>query len=218
MKKVDEIFIYPTDTVWGIGGNIFSKDIYDQIAIIKKTRFDKPLTIMFSDLRDFYLWFHFPIELQENTEFFKSFFLLETTIGIPREWLRKEVPYWIHQGSPYISVRCLENCIVKEIWKITQSPIFTTSLNLTGHPPITNRKAALDFKAVYAPNAQVINFGENSLDEFQLSGAPSTTISINLKANGWNFGVWRKGKRWNEINDFLLKNFPNVMIIQNESE
>ena len=45
----DTVFIYPTDTVWGIGGSIWSQDAYDKVCDIKGTGRGKPLSIIVSD-------------------------------------------------------------------------------------------------------------------------------------------------------------------------
>ena len=53
LSKENGVLIYPTDTVWGIGGCILSKKNYDEINIIKKINTNKPVSILFSLYRSY---------------------------------------------------------------------------------------------------------------------------------------------------------------------
>ncbi len=71
-KISTKLFIYPTDTVWGIGSNIYDEASFKEIARIKKTTTDKPLSIMFTDLSELKKSFRFPVEM--NEEWLRLFF------------------------------------------------------------------------------------------------------------------------------------------------
>ena len=84
MKLNDEsVFIYPTDTVWGIGASIRSKAAREKINVIKRSPDDKPLSIMFTDIKTLYNSFNFPDGM--SVSWLRNFFKLESTLGLPLE-------------------------------------------------------------------------------------------------------------------------------------
>lgn len=165
MNSTSKIFIYPTDTVWGIGSNIYDEDAHHEIARIKKSAEDKPLSIMFTDLTELMRSFCLPEQMDEK--WLRAFFQMESTLGLPLSSARILIPSWVHGGSDMVSIRFLEAADLREI----RPPFFTTSLNLTGRPPITNYQEASEFRAKYAPQAQLLGSPAHNL-----SGQASTII------------------------------------------
>ena len=49
--KKNGIVIYPTETVYGIGANIFSTTALEKVFAIKKRDKDKPVSVAVSDLK-----------------------------------------------------------------------------------------------------------------------------------------------------------------------
>jgi L-threonylcarbamoyladenylate synthase len=190
----DNVFIYPTDTVWGIGGSIFSKKATDLVRSVKKSQELKPLSILFDEIGDFFNYFSFPEKF--DTNFFQKLFTLESTILLPTCWLKREIPSSITGGSSFIGCRCLNDSEITKIVKLVGGPITTTSLNLAGEKPIVNYKQALLFMKKYIPVANIIK--ESEKDEV-LSGTPSTLISY----DGNSFKLFREGTFSYEIKDLL---------------
>lgn len=187
-KNTGQIFIYPTDTVWGIGSTIFDEKAYREIARIKKTTEDKPLSVMFTDLKQLRESFSFPAEMSE--EWLKIFFQMESTLGLPLTTAKILIPAWVHGGSDMISLRCLNDPVLKEM----PPPFFTTSLNITGEAPITTFEKAEEFQKLYAPHARLLgNKGH------KLSGESSTIVFF--KNNEFTF--IRKGRQAESIKDHL---------------
>lgn len=194
----DKIFIYPTDTVWGIGSSIYSKVGYEKIAEIKKSSTDKPLSIMFSSVEDVIRSFELPKDL--SVEWLREFFLLETTLGLPLKLAKIKIPQWATGESTYVSLRCLETNAVQAIYNEIQKPFFTTSLNISGFSPITNFNEAIEFQEKYAPDAQLIT---SNLDQNPcLSGSSSTIIFFN---ENLKYEIKREGKRIEDVKKHLLK-------------
>ncbi|MBI2521923.1 MAG: Sua5/YciO/YrdC/YwlC family protein [Bdellovibrio sp.] len=140
------IYIYPTDTVWGIGASIYDFQAHLRIGEIKKTPADKPVSILMPTLKDVQEYFNLP----ETTNFvlLKEMFKLEVTLGFPLQWMQKEIPSYIFSGSSWVGVRCLEpasmpsiKCLMKEV----SGPITSTSLNYSGEAPITSEVLAREF-------------------------------------------------------------------------
>ena len=108
----EKLFIYPTDTVWGIGGDIFSKDSYERIASIKGHEQKKPLSIVFRDYEMISDLINLPADI--SREWLEKFFSYESTIGLPKSWVKRELPKWICQDSNYITIRCLNSELQKQ--------------------------------------------------------------------------------------------------------
>lgn len=191
--KPDDIFIYPTDTVWGIGASIYSEEGYKKIAAIKKTSEHKPLSIMFTDINEFYKSFTFPSEI--NLSWLKKYFCLESTLGMPLASSKILIPSWVTQGSDIVSVRVLEESpVLKSISRDLSAPFFTTSLNVTGEAPIIDFEAAFNFQKKHAGEAYF--YGDSSQN---LSGHSSTII---FYRNG-EFQIIRAGRKMEEIKEHL---------------
>lgn len=191
----DQVIIYPTDTVWGLGGSVFSQKAYDEIALIKKTNHTKPLSIMFSSIEMICEYFTLPDFM--NEQWLKEFFSLETTLGLPLSFLKKEFPAWLTAKSPMVSIRFVDSDLIKKVGESFKTPFFTTSLNLTKEAPIINFKAALEFRNMHAPGLLI--FGDES---HQLSGESSTIVFYDPDKK-INFQIIRSGRNILEIQKLI---------------
>ena len=194
--KKDDTFIYPTDTVWGIGCSIYSELGHTRIAAIKNTSSNKPISIMFSSVSEIYSHFDFPKQL--SLAWLEHFFSLETTLGFPLKTAKIKIPQWATGDSEFVSVRCIKSDIIKFIYQDLQAPFFTTSLNITGSPPIISLAHAKQFQKTYALDS--LFFGSNTNDN--LSGLSSTIVFIN---ENLNFEIKREGCKIQEVKNHLSK-------------
>lgn len=185
----DQIYIYPTDTVWGIGCDMYSKVGFQEIARIKNTANTKPLSILFTDIDQVLKSFSFPQKI--TREWLEYFFSQESTLGVPTNWAKIEIPPWAHKNSEYISLRCLSSEPLKTLYKKIGNPFFTTSLNLQGEPPIRIEEDAKKFCARFCPDAIIVE-GKNIL----MSGNSSTMIFLD---ESLNFHVQREGQKLKEL-------------------
>lgn len=190
MSEVNQIFIYPTDTVWGIGANIFSESAQLEIAKIKQTESGKPLSVLFSSYSQLEDYVDLPIV--EDIDW-KTFFSLESTLLIPSEHF-ETLPKWINYDSPFVGIRLLENEAMSKIHHLCDKPITTTSLNLHGNDPILKLEEAVEFMYEHCPHAILID---------DLSLAPSGQASTILKFNGLEFTFLREGTKIEEIKNAI---------------
>lgn len=184
----NRIFIYPTDTVWGIGSGIHQSENYQQICKIKKITPGRPFSLLFSSLDMICEYINIPGKF--NLAWLQKFFQLETTICIPEQFIQnKMIPKWIYQGSDLVGIRCLELDFFVGLTDLVKGPILSTSLNLTNHNPITNLKDAIEFKNNHAPDAEI---WMSNGDPVIPSGHSSTVISLDLKGNISTIrkGIW----------------------------
>lgn len=200
MKKIkqDDVFIYPTDTVWGIGCSIYSESGYERIAEIKLTSKSKPLSIMFASADEVIESFRLPEEITKS--WLEEFFKLETTLGIPLSLAKIRVPKWATGESDFVSIRCLSTPVIQIIHDEIKAPFFSTSLNLTGEPPITKTEGAKKFHQQYASETILIE----STDDKDLSGTSSTIVFI---TESLNFEIKREGRKIHEVKEHLMKLF-----------
>lgn len=188
MNIQSSVTIYPTDTVWGIGASIYDQNAYKEIARIKKTNEDKPLSVMFTDIDHLMKSFVFPKEMTK--EWLTTFFTMESTLGMPLALAKIRITPWVHGKSDMVSIRLSSN----ENLKVMPAPFFTTSLNITGQPPITTLADAEIFWQVHAPLAKFISSSAQ-----KLSGESSTIIFF--KDN--TFQIIRKGRLIDQIKKHL---------------
>ena len=193
MKLTNEsVFIYPTDTVWGIGASIYSEAAYKKIAAIKKTTTDKPLSIMFTDINALYKSFNFPEHM--SVSWLRNYFKLESSLGLPIRISKISIPSWVTAKSDIVSVRCLDLPVLKPISDALKGPFFSTSLNVTGEDPIINYADAKAFQQSHAKDAEF--FGDST---HNLSGHSSTIVFF----RGNSFEIIREGSKVAEIKKHL---------------
>ncbi len=125
------VLIYPTDTLYGIGGDAHSMEVVERINKIKAVTEFKPMSVIFSDI---------PMikEYCEVSHWQEEF--LNRYLPGPFTFLLK-----LHRPLPVtnnikLGVRIPETTFCHELAEICRKPIVTTSANVTGKPPPFNFK------------------------------------------------------------------------------
>ena len=185
----EKIFVYPTDTVWGIGANIFSEDAQIEIAKIKGTEFNKPLSVLFNSLEQLEKY----VKLPEVNFSWEEFFAIETTLLIEKERFPK-VPRWICHESPLVGIRMLQNEATEKINALCKDPITSTSLNLTGEPVVQKKEEARAFVEDHCPQAHIVDDCT-----FKMSGASSTIVAYQKD----QIKIIREGDRVGDVKNVL---------------
>lgn len=188
-----KVFIYPTDTVWGIG-TLASLDAgSDYIADIKKTGKGKPLSVLFSSIELIKEYFQIPTPISDSwlSDFFKN----ESTLGLPVSWSKGMISKSVYAGMPHVCVRCIEAKEIKELMDQAGGPVLTTSVNETGHPPAKTHEEALKFKQDFVPEATFIE-----LEELCPSGHSSTMVLLNENLS-WT--MIREGEKVEQVKKSL---------------
>jgi len=191
----ETIYVYATDTVWGIGGNINSKTVHSNIATIKNTQKNKPISILFSSIEDVFKYVNF--DKTFNEKWLSELFTLEATLGIPKSWWQNNETLWIFENTDYVAIRLLSSKHIKDICNKEKAPIFTTSLNLSGEPPFTNLDQAKTFfenhVLTVSQDAQFVEESNN------LSGHSSTIVFYEED----HFRIIRPGKLEKNVREHL---------------
>jgi L-threonylcarbamoyladenylate synthase len=163
IQKINQgkIFIYPTDTIYGLGCDAENKKSVNKIKSIKSRDKDKPISIIAPSIK----W------IKENCIIPKNLTLSKYLPGPYTLILKKQNPKFLTHISKTetIGIRIPKNQFTKQIQK-SEKPFITTSVNLAGQPPITNINEIP--KKIKEQVDIIINQGP-------LTGKPSTLIINN---------------------------------------
>lgn len=118
------IIIYPTDTVYGIGANIYNENAIKKVYSIKKRDLNKPLSICVSDIDEIDKIAY----IDHNSRKFINKLLPGPFTVILNK--KENVPDILTAGSDKIGVRIPDSKICSLI--SSEFPITTTSANLSG--------------------------------------------------------------------------------------
>lgn len=130
------VVLYPTDTVYGLGANIFDSSAVRRVFEIKKRSFLKPLSILISDIGAIDLVARASNEQKKVINNYLpgpyTFILRRTPI----------VPRVVTGGSSYVGVRVPDNDIACRLASLF--PITTTSANISDDEVLSNPKEILE--------------------------------------------------------------------------
>jgi len=155
--KAGKVFIYPTDTIYGIGCDATNENSVNKIKEIKSRDKDKPLSVIAPSLD----W------IKEN--FIVDLELQKYLPGPYTIILKKKDPMflkWISSGDS-IGIRIPANDFTRQIQK-SGVPFVTTSVNLSGEP------FALSLTDINPEIKEKIDYIIETKEK--LSGKPSTLI------------------------------------------
>lgn len=130
------IVLYPTDTVYGLGANIFDSKAVKRVFQIKQRSLLKPLSILVSDVNAIDLVARVPLKQKE---------VINNYLPGPYTFIlnrRKIVPRTVTSGSALVGVRVPDNEIACRLASIF--PITTTSANLSDDEVLSNPKEILE--------------------------------------------------------------------------
>ena len=125
------VILYPTDTVWGIGCDATQKIAVEKVYQIKQRVESKSLILLVDTIERLrnYVEFvpEFVLELLENTT-------KPTTIIYPKA---KNLPLNLVASDGSIAIRVVNHEFCKQIIKLLNAPLVSTSANISGEPTPT---------------------------------------------------------------------------------
>ncbi len=130
------IVLYPTDTVYGLGANIFDSKAVKRVFQIKQRSLLKPLSILVSDVNAIDLVARVSLKQKE---------VINNYLPGPYTFIlnrRKIVPRTVTSGSALVGVRVPDNEIACRLASIF--PITTTSANISDDEVLSNPKEILE--------------------------------------------------------------------------
>ena len=130
------IVLYPTDTVYGLGANIFDSRAVRRVLEIKQRSLLKPLSILVSNVKAIDLVARVSVEQKK---------VIDSHLPGPYTFIlnkRKIVPRVVTSGSKYVGVRVPDNEIACRLAGLF--PITTTSANLSDEDVLSTPKEILE--------------------------------------------------------------------------
>ncbi len=122
------VIVYPTDTVYGIGGDPFREDIVRRVFQIKR-RGDKEMPVLVSSLEK-------AMEIAEFDDraltLARLFWPGPLTLVLK---MRGRFPYELTAGRDKLGLRVPKNVIALKIIEASGGAIIGTSANISGRPP-----------------------------------------------------------------------------------
>lgn len=121
------VIVYPTDTVYGIGCDIFNKKAIEKIYQLKEKERKKPLSFIVPNLKDISIY---ALVSDKNYRILKRFLPGPFTFVLPAT---KMVPKKIAEvNKKTIGIRIPDNKICQMLLEEFSKPIISTSANLSG--------------------------------------------------------------------------------------
>lgn len=131
--KKDGVIIYPTDTIYGLGCDIFSRKGVERIARIKKRDPQKPFSFVCSSMEQIGTLAFVPtwaFRLMKKSLPGPYTFILEARkSGIPKKAMGKRTT---------VGVRIPDSEICQKLLSLVDNPIVSTSVNLAGGEPVSD--------------------------------------------------------------------------------
>jgi len=173
--KNGAIIIYPTDTVYGIGGNALLSNVVLRIFEVKKRPLELPVPLAVNSILMANTLAHVSDEAEK---LMKAFWPGPLTIVLKRKLI---VPLEVTGGSDKVGIRMPNHLIPIKLMDLTRFPLVATSANLHGlHNPTHIdewvKKLGMDVDLIIDT-------------EEVLSGVPSTVLDLTRKS----FEILRKG-------------------------
>jgi L-threonylcarbamoyladenylate synthase len=122
-----KLIVYPTETVYGIGADIYNEAAVKNLYLAKNRPFDMPLSVAVADRQ----MLEKVAVVNENADkLIKAFLPGPLTIIIKKQ---PEVPDIVTSSSQKVGIRIPDNQFALELCKRT-GPVIATSANLHSHP------------------------------------------------------------------------------------
>ncbi|MCZ7357252.1 MAG: L-threonylcarbamoyladenylate synthase [Candidatus Methanoperedens sp.] len=168
------VVIYPTETVYGIGANIFSEDALRKVFSFKKRTPEKPVSIAVSG---FEMMEGLVYVSDRERRFIEKFLPGPVTIILKK---KKLVPGTLTSGKDMVGIRFPDHKMAVRLIELAGVPITSTSANISGEAPPTKAEE-VRIKADYI------------LDGGECSGEPSTVVDLAA------LKILRKGAKYEEV-------------------
>src|SRR3972149_11648063 len=127
--KKNGIVIYPTETVYGVGANIFSNAALEKVFAIKGRDKDKPVSVAVSDLQ----MMEDLVYIGEKEKRFIEMFLPGPVTVVMKK--KESVPDMLTSGSELVGIRFPAHTTTIKLIELAGVPITSTSANFSGEAP-----------------------------------------------------------------------------------
>ena len=124
----NQVLAFPTETVYGLGGNAFSKEVADRIYLIKKRPRNKPFPLLITVkwLKILCLWNDSRID-----DLIEAFWPGPLTLILNSN---PDLPKHLKNNSGTLAVRFSSSAVVQRLIELGEYPLIGTSANRSGFP------------------------------------------------------------------------------------
>jgi L-threonylcarbamoyladenylate synthase len=126
-----KIFIYPTDTIYGIGGNPFDKNVVGRISDIKGRDEEKKFLWLLSDFEK--LFNYVAIEDEKYISFLRKIWPGPVSVILN---LNNRIAENIRMDT--VAIRIPDNQFCNKLLTEIGQPLISTSVNISGQKPLEN--------------------------------------------------------------------------------
>ena len=131
--KSEEVFIYPTDTLYGFGGDAMSSKVLDKLYSLKRRPENMPVSMIVRDKIMLSQYAHIPAKADVLID---QFFPGALTLVLPAKDIIMPNKLFSVQG--YLGFRIPNHDFCRELSEVFEGPIITTSVNFSGKAPLNN--------------------------------------------------------------------------------
>ena len=140
LLKAGRLVAFPTDTVYGIGANVFSEEAVQQIYAVKKRDPDKPLQVLIAHRRS--LRAIAGDQSEALNRLASEFWPGPLTLVMPA---KRDFPRQVRCGGDTIGVRMPANNVALKLIEAFGRPIAATSANISGLPDPLNAGEVMEY-------------------------------------------------------------------------
>ena len=157
----NQVLAFPTETVYGLGGNAFSKEVSDRIYLIKQRPRNKPFPLLISLkwLKKLCLWNDSRID-----DLIEAFWPGPLTLILNSN---PDLPKHLKNNSGTLAVRFSSSDVVQRLIELGEYPLIGTSANRSGFPACTSAEEV---------SSQLKDDVDIVIDGYNRSGNLSSTI------------------------------------------
>ncbi len=185
-KRIEagEIFIYPTETIYGIGGRADSQEVKRLIVKVKERKLSSPMILVAGR--------------KEIFERFKIDFPKPARVLVKHFWPgRLTLVLPLRTGKGTVAIRVSNHPFITELYRYLTVPIFSTSANISGRPYVNSPDE------IFSTFKSKIDF---MIDAGSLPPSPSSTV-VNI-LNDKKIELVREGVvKVNEIIKTFIKGY-----------
>lgn len=181
--RAGRLVVYPTETVYGLGGDARNDDAVDAVFEAKRRPRDRPLSIAFPSVE---LALEYVVASDLERAFMDAFLPGPVTVLLRR---RDGLPEALTAGREVVGVRVPDHDRALELLRAT-APVTATSANVSGAP---NARRVADLDGRIRERAAAV------LDAGETPGGESTVVDVD------GGRLLRQGRQADEIERWLAE-------------
>ena len=168
------IFIYPTDTIYGIGGNPFDKNVVKKISEIKGRNEQKQFIWLISDFEN--LLNYVDITFENHSDFLQKLWPGPVSVVLNLNDRTKKITEF-----DTIAVRIPNNNFCQKLLNEIRRPLISTSVNRSGKDPLNQIELILEN---FSQDVDAIIFSSDQIQQISSTLIDLTTEEPKLIREG----------------------------------